>query len=81
MSTDNSKQARPYLSPENADKIRRIAMENNMSDSQVLNRIVDSVSVFELHQIVTFIVEVRQGSDPMGRKVAMRRRNNWTVKT
>jgi hypothetical protein len=80
MSADNSKQARPYLTPENADKIRKIAMENNMSDSQVLNRVIDSVSVFELHQIVTFIVEVRQGSDPIGRKVAMRRRSNWTIR-
>jgi len=76
-----SKEGRPYLSPENADKVRKIAQENNMSPSQVLNRILDSVSVFEMHQVVTFIVEIRQEKDTIGRKVAMRRHGNWSVRT
>jgi hypothetical protein len=71
--------ARPELTAENTEKIQRLAHELNVSQAEALNRILNAITTIDMKQIITFVMEVRVDPSQPGKKVAMRRQQNWKI--
>jgi len=70
---------RVELSAENSRKVREIAFGANISNTEVVNRLMSAVKDVELKQVITFAVEMRSEDDKTspGRPGYLRVRNNF----
>jgi len=73
--------SRPLLTSSNSEKVRKLSNELHMSESEIVNRIIASVSVFELTQVITFVVDVRGEDDnqTLTRKARRRSHRVWRI--